>query len=234
VIAFRTSDLSNFYFDILKDRLYTYPRTSRARRSGQTALWRIGQVLVRLLAPLMSFTAEEVWEFLPAIGTKPESVHLALFPTPEEVLGNTERPPDQSGQSLPKATEQIRADWNRLRLVREEVFWHLETARKSKTIGSGLQAKVAIGAPAETYELLDRHRETLRYLFIVSQVEVRQIVSGGNGGGLKVDVSPAEGQKCERCWNYSTQVGLDAEYPTVCERCSATLREIFETKDDSK
>src|SRR5579859_2199029 len=229
ILAFRTADLSNFYFDVLKDRLYTYPRTSRARRSGQTAIWRIGQALVRLLAPMMSFTSEEVWEFLPSIGEKPESVHLALFPTPAEVLGNTERLSNQSGESTPARTEQLRADWERLLLVRAEVFRYLETARKDKTIGSGLQAKVTISAPKETHGLLERYRETLRYLFIVSQVEIKQLAVGGNGGGLKVEVTPAEGTKCERCWNYSTQVGNDPEYPTVCERCSASLGEILAT-----
>jgi isoleucyl-tRNA synthetase len=230
IIAFRTSELSNFYFDVLKDRLYTYPRTSRARRSGQTAIWRIGQVLVRLLAPIMSFTTEEVWQFMPSLGEKPESVHLALFPTAEEVLGNTGRQPNRQGQSVPCDTDRVRADWQRLLLVREEVFRALETARKDKVIGSGLQAKVAITAPAETHALLKKYRETLRYLFIVSQVELEQLPGHGNGSGLKVEVLPAEGAKCERCWNYSTQVGADAEYPTVCERCSAALHEMGHTE----
>jgi isoleucyl-tRNA synthetase len=221
IIAFRTTELSNLYFDVLKDRLYTYPRTSLARRSGQTAIWRIGQVLVRLLAPIMSFTAEEVWHFIPATGEKPESVHLALFSTPEEVLGNT----DGSGQLVPASTEKVRADWDRLLLVRSEVFRYLETARKDKVIGSGLQAKVTISAPVETFKLLERYRETLRYLFIVSQVELEPISASGNGSGLKVRVSLADGQKCERCWNYSTHVGDDPAYPTVCERCSAALQE---------
>src|SRR5690348_4650339 len=107
IIAFRTSELSNFYFDVLKDRLYTYPRTSRARRSGQTAIWRIGQVLVRLLAPIMSFTAEEVWQFMPSLGEKPESVHIALFPTREEVLGSAGRP---DTQAVTEKAEQTLAD----------------------------------------------------------------------------------------------------------------------------
>jgi isoleucyl-tRNA synthetase len=226
VIAFRTSELSNFYFDVLKDRLYTYPRKSRARRSGQTAIWRIGQVLVRLLAPIMSFTAEEVWHFLPSVGEKPVSVHLVLFPTPEEVLGNTNRPADDAGQSLPAGTDQLRNDWKRLLLIREEVFRHLEAARKDKTIGSGLQAKVTLSAPVDTLALLERYRETLRYIFIVSQVELRPSTSDGNGAGMKVEVFPAEGQKCVRCWNYSTHVGDDPNYPTVCERCTAALSEI--------
>ena len=229
VIAFRTSELSNFYFDVLKDRLYTHPRASQARRSGQTAIWRIGQALVRLLAPVMSFTAEEVWQFVPSVGEKPESVHLALFPTPEEVLGNTAHAPDASGKSVPTGTEQLRAEWDRLLLVRQEIFRHLEAARKDKVIGSGLQAKVRISAPPETYGLLERYRETLRYLFIVSQVELQTLSGSGNGAGLKIEVLPADGKKCERCWNYSTKVGDDPEFPTVCERCSGWLPEILAT-----
>jgi isoleucyl-tRNA synthetase len=218
IIAFRTTELSNFYFDVLKDRLYTYPRNSLARRSGQTAIWRIGQVLVRLLAPIMSFTAEEVWHFMPSVGEKPESVHLALFPTSDEVLGD-----------IAAVSQLVRTDWDRLLLVRAEVFRYLETARKDKVIGSGLQAKVTISAPVETYTLLERYRETLRYLFIVSQVELEPLSETGNGSGLKVRVSSADGQKCERCWNYSTRVGEDSAYPTVCERCSSALQEILQT-----
>ncbi len=225
VIAFRTSDLSNFYFDVLKDRLYTQPRNSKLRRSGQTALWRIGQVLVRLLAPIMSFTAEEVWQLLPAVGEKPESVHLALFPTPGEVLGNTERLSEHGEMSLPPHTDHIRNDWDRVLQVRSEVLKALEQARNQKVIGSGLEAKVMLSAPSELYELLNRYRETLRYVFIVSQVELKQSASG-NGSGLKVEISRADGEKCERCWNYSTHVGDDVNYPTVCERCSAALQEI--------
>src|SRR5215469_1791403 len=216
IIAFRTTELSNFYFDVLKDRLYTYPRNSLARRSGQTAIWRIGQVLVRLLAPIMSFTAEEVWHFMPSVEEKPESVHLALFPSAEEVLG----------KSVPADCDRVRADWQRLLLVREEVFRALETARKDKVIGSGLQAKIAISVSSDTYGLLQEYFGTLRYFFIVTQVELQQLPGHGNGSGLKVEILPADGTKCERCWNYSTQVGLDAEYPTVCERCSAALHEM--------
>jgi isoleucyl-tRNA synthetase len=118
--------------------------------------------------------------------------------------------------------------------VREEVFRHLESARKDKVIGSGLQAKVRISAPPESYALLERYRETLRYLFIVSQVELESLAGSGNGSGLKVEVLPADGQKCERCWNYSTKVGSDPEFPTVCERCGPNLREIFAASSGAK
>jgi len=178
---------------------------------------------------MMSFTTEEVWQFLPSVGEKPASVHLALFPTPEEVLGNTERLATPSGKAVPSGTEQLRQDWDRLLLVREEVFRHLEAARKDKVIGSGLQAKVKISAPPETYNLLEGYRETLRYLFIVSQVELDPVSGSGNGHGLHVEVVPAEGQKCERCWNFSTEVGRDPALPTVCERCRAALNGFFAT-----
>jgi isoleucyl-tRNA synthetase len=135
---------------------------------------------------------------------------------------------------VPDQTAQVRADWDRLLLLRQEVYRHLEAARKDKIIGSGLQAKVRISAPQETHGLLDRHRETLRYLFIVSQVELEALSGSGNGAGLKIEVMPADGQKCERCWNYSTQVGVDPEYPTVCERCSQWLPEILATAREGK
>src|SRR5205807_740710 len=164
----------------------------------------------------------------------PESVHLALFSTSEEVLGNTARPPNRLGQALPTGAEQLRADWDRLLLVRAEVFRSLETARKDKVIGSGLEAKVTLSVPVESYDLLERYRETLRYLFIVSQVELQRLSASGNGSGLKIEISPADGKKCERCWNFSTQVGDDPEYPTVCERCSVALKEIFATSPQKK
>src|SRR6185312_5146196 len=232
VLEFCTVDVSAVYFDVLKDRLYTYAPAWRSRRSGQTAIWRIGQALVRLLAPIMSFTAEEVWQLLPGIGEKPQSVHLALFPTCEEVLGNTERP-DASGKPFPAETEGTRADWDRLMQVREEVFKALEAARKEKAIGSGLEAKVLVSAPGELYPLLLRYRETLRYLFIVSQVELQEAVArNGEGPALRVEVSAAEGRKCERCWNYSTLVGSDPAFPTVCERCSAALKDISKEREN--
>jgi len=145
------------------------------------------------------------------------------------VLGNTEHLAEPSGRPAPRGSEQLRQDWDRLLLVREEVFRHLEAARRDEAIGSALQAKVRISAPAETYNLLERYRETLRYLFIVSQVELHPVSGSGNGHGLNVEVLPAEGKKCERCWNFSTEVGRDPALPTVCERCSAALNGFFAT-----
>jgi isoleucyl-tRNA synthetase len=211
-------DLSAFYFDVLKDRLYTFAPRSQARRSAQTAIWRIGEALVRLLAPVMSFTCEEVWQYLPKVEGRPESVHTALFPGGSDVLG------DATG--LVKAADvSQQSDWTSLRSIRDEVLKALEEARNNKLIGTGLEAQVAITASDALYSLLQRYSAQLRYLFIVSAVTLKQ--GSGNGtGGIHVEVKKAEGLKCDRCWNYSTHVGEDPAYPTVCERCSAVLKEL--------
>jgi len=212
-------DLSAFYFDVLKDRLYTYAPGSRGRRSAQTAIWRIGEVLVRLLAPILSFTADEVWQYLPKVPGRLESVHLALFPSQQEILGLAT--PERSGESN---EEQLRSDWTLLRGVRDQVLKALEEARNQKLIGGSLEAQVTLVAPEPAHLVLARYAQELRFLFIVSAVNLER--AGGNGAaGLRVQVSRAPGRKCERCWNYSTHVGEDPTYPGVCERCSAVLKE---------
>jgi isoleucyl-tRNA synthetase len=204
-------DLSAFYFDVLKDRLYISAPKSQGRRSAQTAIWRIGEALVRLLAPIMSFTSEEVWQYLPKATQREESVHLALFPTPREIA--------------PEADSRSDEDWTTLRSVRDEVLKALEEARNNKLIGTGLEAQVILSAPDTVYSVLARHAGELRYLFIVSAVTLVQ--GSGNGTGqVHVEVKKADGAKCERCWNYSVHVGEDKTYPTVCERCSAVLKEL--------
>jgi isoleucyl-tRNA synthetase len=214
-------DLSAFYFDVLKDRLYISAPKSQARRSAQTAIWRIGESLVRLLAPIMSFTAEEVWDYLPQGAHRAQSVHLALFPATEEILGRAEGAAGNADDSDRKTSD----DWTTLRSVRDEVLKALEEARNNKLIGTGLEAQVMITASDPVYSVLSRHAEELRYLFIVSAVHLVQ--GSGNGtGGVHVEVKKADGLKCERCWNYSIHVGEDKAYPTVCERCSAVLKEI--------
>ena len=117
-------------------------------------------------------------------------------------------------------------DWDKLRGVREEVLKTLEEARKQKMIGTGLEAQVTIAAPDPIYPLLVRYKDQLRYVFIVSAVTLEQAASGNGSTSLAVTVNNAEGKKCERCWNYSTRVGEDASYPTVCERCAPVLVEI--------
>jgi isoleucyl-tRNA synthetase len=209
-------DLSAFYFDVLKDRLYISAPKSRARRSAQTAIWRIGETLVRLLAPIMSFTCEEIWPYLPKVAAREESVHLAQFPANAEILGG-------AGSAVTDSKSD--ADWATLRSVRDEVLKALEEARANKLIGTGLEAQVAIAASDPVYSVLQRYAGQLRYLFIVSAVTIVQ--GPGNGtGGLHIEVKKADGAKCDRCWNYSIHVGEDKTYPTVCERCSAVLKEL--------
>jgi isoleucyl-tRNA synthetase len=200
---FCTVTLSARYFDIIKDRLYTFAPKNAARRSAQTALYAIADALARMLATILVFTSDEIWESLP--GERAASVHLA---------------------ELPKSSEsndaEVISSWEQLFKVRDEVLGVLEDARVAKTIGSSLEAAVEISAPANAFEVLERYRDDLRYVFIVSQVEVTR----ANSGDLAVSVRRAGGQKCERCWNYSTHVGESERYPTVCERCVAALAEI--------
>jgi isoleucyl-tRNA synthetase len=143
-------------------------------------------------------------------------VHLAQFPDSAEILGDA---------AIPGADSKLDEDWTALRSVRDEVLKALEEARNNKLIGTGLEAQVAITAVDPVYGLLQRHAGELRYLFIVSAVTLAQ--GSGNGtGGLHIEVKKADGVKCERCWNYSLRVGEDKAYPTVCERCSAVLKEL--------
>ncbi|HWZ45273.1 MAG TPA: isoleucine--tRNA ligase [Candidatus Saccharimonadales bacterium] len=214
---FCTVDLSNVYFDVLKDRLYTSAPASPARRSAQTAIWRIGEALVRLVAPIMSFTAEEIWSFLPKVVGRPSSVHVAYFPEVEEI----------TGQAVEESQAQaLRADFESLISVRDATLKLLEAARQEKRIGVALEAVVTIHAPADLALVLDRHRNDLRFLLLVSGVEVKSAATGNGAGPLHVVVDKAPGTKCERCWNYSVHVGAGERYPTVCERCLQALDEI--------
>ena len=181
-------ELSAFYFDVLKDRLYTSAtpqRKSISRRAAQTAIWRVGEALVRLLAPIMSFTCEEVWQYLPAVEGRPESVHLTTFPETSGVLG-TNVPPAASDD-----------EWYTLRMVRSKVLMKLEVERANKRIGTGLEAQVVLTADGPCFAALSRYESQLRYLFIVSSVTLQQ----GQGEGIwpAIDVRKADGLKCERC-----------------------------------
>jgi isoleucyl-tRNA synthetase len=208
-------DLSAVYFDVLKDRLYTWAPHSRGRRSAQTAIWHIAEALVRLLAPMMSFTADEVWGYLPRVEGRPESVHLAEFLRDAEITGNI---------STTEGLDQLRSDWEALLAVRGEVLKALEEARNSKLIGGSLEAQVSISAPQALMPVLERHREDLRYVFIVSAVDFQGTPGGDGAAALAVRVTKAPGRKCERCWNYSLRVGENQEYPTICERCTEALK----------
>lgn len=207
---FATVTLSARYFDIIKDRLYTAAPKSHARRSAQTALYRIASAVARLVAPILVFTADEIWENLPRASDEGDarmaSVHLAQFP---ETGGERD--------------ELMMSRWGVLFSVRDMVLAVLERERAAKVIGSSLEARVNIKASWETYELLERYADDLRYIFIVSQVT---LVRGEEDTEIEVTVERAAGEKCERCWNYSGRVGESERYPTACERCTAALAEI--------
>jgi isoleucyl-tRNA synthetase len=207
---FCTVDLSSFYLDVLKDRLYTHATRSLSRRSAQTAMWQILDALTRLIAPILPFTAEEICHAMYEQGnmqTRPVSVHVLLFP---EYNSYYDR-------------EDLVTEWDRLLEVRQLVSKALEEVRQSGTIGNSLEARVTLRAGGDVAALLRRHAQDLRYLFIVSQADV--VDDGGNE--LRVEVTRAEGTKCERCWNYSLSVGKDADFPPVCERCAVHVHEMY-------
>ncbi|MGH9413447.1 MAG: isoleucine--tRNA ligase [Terriglobales bacterium] len=203
--------LSAFYLDVLKDRLYTFAPSSRQRRSAQTVLWHTLRVLVRLLAPILAFTAEEVWLEMERTGladgaeTPHSSVHLQTFVDVAAWLASND-------------AEESR--WARLIEWREEALKALEQARQQKLIGTSLEAKLELVASGEDRRLIEAALPGLPELLIVSQVVL------GPDGSRGVRVHRATGQKCERCWNYSEQVGADTIHPTLCERCVRALTEM--------
>jgi isoleucyl-tRNA synthetase len=209
-------ELSAFYVDIVKDRLYTYAKKSQGRRAAQTALWRIGEALTRLLAPIMSFTCDEVWQYLPKLASRPASVHLAKFPEAKDVLG----------EGVPAEDPAQQEDWTKLLVVRDQVLKALEEARNKKEIGKSLEAQIKVTASDPYYPVLERYKPDLRYAFIVSQVDLERGPSKNGAGHLAVEVAKAAGKECERCWNYSTRIGEDPNYPTLCERCTPVVKQI--------
>jgi isoleucyl-tRNA synthetase len=209
---FATVDLSSFYNDISKDRLYTLAPRSRERRAAQTALYLMADGLTRLVAPILSFTADELWRFLP--GVREESVHMALFPASADL----ERFAD------PALVER----WNTLVALREQVLAEIEPLRKNKQIGSSLQAKVVISATAAELPLLERYARQLPMLFIVSEVDVRPApvdVNADAEARPRVTIERATGVKCERCWRYVPAVSTEPASAGLCERCQDALAE---------
>jgi isoleucyl-tRNA synthetase len=197
ILDFCVVDLSSFYLDILKDRLYVSKSGSQARRASQTVLYDVLISLVTMLAPVLSFTAEEAWKYIP--NKEEKSIFLT----------------DQLQKTIfPEKDSTVYQDYERLRLIRNEVNKALEVQRANKTIGSSLEALVVVQAGKEDHVLLEKYKNTLTELFIVSQVELKE-----GAETLNVQIHKAHGEKCERCWNYSDSVGKDAQHPTLCERC---------------
>jgi isoleucyl-tRNA synthetase len=208
-------DLSAFYFDVLKDRLYTKAARNRSRRSAQTAVWQITSALVRLAAPILVFTSEEIWSHLPKLPGEPANVHISIFP--------------DEGALRSRLEPNAKAEWENLRALRAQVLQELERARERKFISASLEAKIRLRSNGPHLQFLKIRAVDLSSLFIVSQVEILPSDShalGNDSGPVQIEVLRADGTKCERCWNYSTHVGENTRYPGICERCSEALAEI--------
>jgi len=211
VNAFCTVEMSAFYLDILKDRVYTSRKDSVARRSAQTVMYRILDTLVRLIAPVLSFTADEVWSYMP--GTRESSIHLAAFP---------DMHPEWKDDSLVER-------WDRIMKVRGEVSKALEQARTAKIIGHSLDAAVQIAAPDDLRQFLSGYVAELPGIFIVSKVELPERLDGecycAEGlDGVQIRVVSAPGEKCDRCWCYSEELGTDSDHPAICPKCLVAVK----------
>lgn len=210
VYNFCVIDMSALYLDIIKDRLYTWGAGSKGRRSAQTVLWHILTTFAKIISPVLSFTAEEIWQALPA--REEASVHLCTWPEVNPTYIDTA----------------LEERWNRLLAVRGEVSKALEVARNQTIIRDSLEARVELYAKGRLYKLLAQYLELLPTLFIVSQVEVAKSPAPPEahaGEEISAVVSKAKGQKCERCWNYRETVGVNSEHPTICHRCLEALVE---------
>jgi isoleucyl-tRNA synthetase len=208
-------DLSAFYFDVLKDRLYTKASKNRSRRSAQTAIWKITSALVRLAAPILVFTSEEIWAHMPRGPAEPESVHIGVFSEDTALRSNLEA--------------KTRTEWEKLHALRAKVLQDLERSRARKFISASLEAKIRLRSNDSYLALLQKHAKDLPALLIVSQVEVLPFAGPMESDPrepFQIEILRADGAKCERCWNYSTHVGENRRYPAVCERCTAALAEI--------
>jgi len=207
---FCSVDMSAIYLDILKDRLYTFRKDDPARRASQRVLHETVLALTKLMAPLLTFTAEEIWDSLPESQREAPSVHLAAFPQADPRYRNAE----------------LEKRWEQLLYIRTVVQGGLEMQRREKLIGAPLEAKVLLQVSADRYDFLKPYEPDLPGLFIVSQVELRKVAAVptesvllSDTSGFAVDVVKADGTKCVRCWNYRPSVGATAAHPELCDRC---------------
>jgi isoleucyl-tRNA synthetase len=207
--GFATVDLSSFYADVSKDRLYTFAARSRERRAAQTAIYVMADGLTRLMAPILSFTADELWRFLP--GARDESVHMTLFPASSDL------------EAL--ADKDLLDRWTKLTDLRERVLAQIEPLRKNKEIGSSLQVKVILSATTAELAFLEPYAQDLPMLFIVSEVELRPVPTDieAQGEVPRVTVERTGGVKCERCWRYVPHVSTDPATAGLCDRCQEAL-----------
>jgi isoleucyl-tRNA synthetase len=214
--SFCSEELGGFYLDILKDRLYTAPTTGRARRAAQNALYHITHALTRLMAPILSFTAEEVWATL-------QKGDSSVFEQTWYAL------------ALPRDADALRDRWSQLRALRSDVQKELETLRAAGKIGSSLAGEVDLYAEGEAHALLSSLGDDLRFVMITSRASLH----AGTGGdtpsagwpGVGISVGASTYVKCERCWHYRADVGVSAEHPLLCGRCVSNLFGGSEARD---
>ena len=203
---FCVTDMSNFYLDIIKDRLYCEKEDSEVRRAAQTAMYRILSAVARLAAPIISFTAEEIWTYMPHTSTDDkESIFLNQMP-------------EKSGIEF---SDEFVSKWDFIYSTRETVNKVLEEKRNEKLIGKSLEANIIIHCGESLYEKYNALTEELKDILIVSGVSASK---DGNDEVPEIEVIKAEGEKCERCWSYSNTVGSDSEHPTLCARCAAVVK----------
>ncbi|WP_027627823.1 isoleucine--tRNA ligase [Ruminiclostridium cellobioparum] len=208
-------DMSNFYLDIIKDRLYTSKADSKERRAAQTVMYEILQALVRMLTPVLAFTTEEIWQFMPhRAGDDIESIQFNSWPEVNEKYIDTA----------------LAEKWDRILALRSDVSKALEVSRANKIIGHSLNAKVTIFADGADYDFVKSIEAELVTIFIISDVELKklqeapaEVQNGEEMPGIKIAVEQATGEKCERCWMYSEYVGKDEKHPTLCRRCSEVI-----------
>ena len=214
---FCSVELSAFYLDVLKDRLYSSVPNSIERRAAQTVMYEILKQLVVLLTPVLSFTTEEVWNYMPKEKGMPESVQFALWPKENKLYENPE----------------IAEKWEHLLAIRSEITKSLELSRRNKIIGHSLDASVELYADAEIFDRLKAVEEDLATILIVSHVKLVKGIDLVSNDGWKSDemplvvvVKPAVGEKCERCWIYSETVGKDESHPSLCKRCAEVIEKL--------
>ncbi len=198
-----SEDLGAFYLDILKDRLYTTGANSLARRSAQTALWQITQAMLRWMAPFLSFTAEEAWSVLGAAGKVPAANAMSIFLDTYVTLST----PDQA----------LMAKWARIREIRDAVNKEIEALRANGLVGSSLQANVTLTVNPQDHTLLASLGDDLKFVFITSAIDLVA------GDALSIGTSASNSVKCERCWHYREDLGIDPAHPTICGRCTTNL-----------
>ena len=208
VNQFCVTYMSNFYLDIIKDRLYTSKANSQKRRAAQTAMYIILDNLIKILTPMIPFTAEEIWKYMKhSKNEQVESIMLVDWPTVNPQYDNNE----------------LSEKWEKIMDFKSDVAKELEVARANKVIGHSLNAKVTLYVDEEQYEKFKADQDLLLSVFIVSGLDIEKN-NRKDAKKIGIKIEQAEGEKCERCWMYSTTVGEDKQNPTICHRCSEELK----------